>query len=182
MIPPIVLDSTAKVYGEVAYPFITSDNFTIFDAPGALSVSQEFTVLLRLAAGTRFFSVDVILSSDAPPTTIPTQRRGIPSPNGSRRRDTPTATEAGSTSLHANIARATSTPLFDATPIVGTIARIALPSHRDYFADRAPNDFTERQFPFIPNRAAFQMQQSVQYCVLVRCALLRQPCPSCFSH
>ncbi|BGP11172.1 hypothetical protein JCM10049v2_007071 [Rhodotorula toruloides] len=163
-----VLDSTARVYGEVAYPFITSDNFTIFDAAGALSASQEFTVLLRLAAGTRFFSVDVILSSDAPPTTIPTQRRKASPPSRLDRRAVSTTTTAMASSLRTYDERSASAPLFSDTPVVGSIARIAFPSHRDYFADRAPNDFTERQFPFVPNRAAFQMEQSVQYRVLVR--------------
>ncbi|BGP35147.1 hypothetical protein JCM10296v2_006977 [Rhodotorula toruloides] len=163
-----VLDSTARVYNDVAYPFIISDNFTIFDSPGALSASQEFTVLLRLAAGTRFFSVDVILSSDAPPTTIPTQRRTASPPGRLDRRTISTTTEAMASSLHTYNKRSASAPLFSDTPVVGSIARIAFPSHRDYFADRAPNDFTERQFPFVPNRAAFQMGQSVQYRVLVR--------------
>jgi hypothetical protein len=165
-----VLDSTAEVYGKVAYPFITSYGFAIFDAPGTLSASQEFTVLLRLASGTRFFSVDVILSSDAPPTTIPTRRR-LPR---SRR-----ATRDGWASLEARdpapdtvVRRAASPLLFSDTPVVGSIARLPYPSHRDYFTDPAPNDFSERQFPFVPNRAPFQMLLGVEYCVVVRYVLL----------
>ncbi|BGP08502.1 hypothetical protein JCM10049v2_004349 [Rhodotorula toruloides] len=172
-----VLDSTATIYGDVAYPFIANSGYSVFDAPGSLSGSETYSILFRLAAGTRFGSVDVILSSDAPPTTIPTERIPSTRPNRMARRSRKADLEERNAASHASHpisprdleVRGQSTALYSDTPIVGTIES-ASPLPRDYLVD-SPAEFqqySEFTVPFAPDYSGFDLQGGTEYRVLVR--------------
>ncbi|KAJ8294320.1 putative proteasome subunit beta type-4 [Rhodotorula toruloides] len=168
-----VLDSTATIYGDVAYPFIANSGYSVFDAPGSLSGSETYSILFRLAAGTRFGSVDLILSSNAPPTTIPTERRPSTPPNRMARRSRKADLEERDAASHASHPISPrdleSTALYSDTPIVGTIES-ASPLPRDYLVD-SPAEFqqySEFTVPFAPDYSGFDLQGGTEYRVLVR--------------
>ncbi|BGP02409.1 hypothetical protein JCM10021v2_006124 [Rhodotorula toruloides] len=172
-----VLDSTATIYGDVAYPFIAGSGYSIFDAPGSLSGFETYNILFRLAAGTRFGSVDIILSSDAPPTTIPTERILSTPPNRMARRSRKADLEERNAASHAAHpvsprdleGRGSSTALYSDTPIVGTIES-ASPLPRDYLVD-SPAEFqqySEFTVPFAPDYSGVDLQEGTEYRVLIR--------------
>lgn len=179
-----VLDSTATIYGDVAYPFIATPDNSIFDAPGSLSSSGGFDLYLRLAAGTRFISYDLILSSNAPNTTIPTERltasggarmrrhlrrsnAHLPAIERSIRLD---ARSLSSTESLASLSRRDMPSAFSDVPVVGNIGTMSL-LPRDYLLDDSSTGYTETTIAWVPQAAGFQTQANTQYRVLLRCVV-----------
>ncbi|BGP32505.1 hypothetical protein JCM10296v2_004286 [Rhodotorula toruloides] len=172
-----VLDSTATFYDDVAYPFIANSDYSIFDAPGSLSGFDTYSILFRRAAGTRFGSVDIIRSSDAPPTTIPTERILSTPPNRMARRSRKADLEERDTASHAAHpisprdleARGPSAALYSDTPIVGTIES-ASPLPRDYLVDSPAEvqQYSEFIVPFTPDYSSLDLQDGTEYRVLIR--------------
>ncbi|KAJ8294317.1 Minor extracellular protease vpr [Rhodotorula toruloides] len=176
-----VLDSTATIYGDVAYPFIATPDNSIFDAPGSLSSSGGFDLYVRLAAGTRFISYDLILSSNAPNTTIPTER--LTSSGGARMRRHLRRSDAHLPSIErsvrldsrslssseslASLSRRDMPSAFSDVPVVGNIGTMTL-LPRDYLVDDSSSGYTETIITWVPQAAGFQTQANTQYRVLLR--------------
>ncbi|GAA5967745.1 hypothetical protein JCM11641_005753 [Rhodosporidiobolus odoratus] len=68
-----VFDTSATIYGDVKYPFIASGSDYQIKA-NSYGYTTGFDIYTRLAAGTRFLSIDLIAANTSFPATIPSER------------------------------------------------------------------------------------------------------------
>ncbi|GAA5999864.1 hypothetical protein JCM10207_005946 [Rhodosporidiobolus poonsookiae] len=191
-----VLDTTATIYGDVAYPFIAT-GFDYQTGPNSYGFATGFDIYMRLAAGTRFLSIDLILADTPFTATIPSTR-AVSSSSSSRfarlaKRDPLTVSlgvsldSSSSSSLLSSLSLNASTllstspsssssgKLYADTPTVGNIATATLVP-RDYLVDGTPLPYSETVTSFVPSEARFADQldyaetasKGTKYKVLIR--------------
>ncbi|GAA5989001.1 hypothetical protein JCM5350_001746 [Sporobolomyces pararoseus] len=184
-----VLDSTATVYGDIKYPFLTDDSGNYLNAPSTLSINRAITAYTRLAGGTRSLTIDLVAANVSFTPTISTDR-SVPSGSSTRmrlaRRD-PTLGVVGTpdssnsdllddsdivsfVSLTDGVKpvslASTGAALYKDTPIVGNILTMGL-SPRDALVSNSPNPASDTQTSIAANGYDF-IQAGQQYKVLVR--------------
>ncbi|GAA5925680.1 uncharacterized protein JCM15063_005088 [Sporobolomyces koalae] len=191
MIDMPILDSTATVYGDIKYPFLTDDAGNYLNQATTLSINRALTVYTRLAAGTRRMTIDLVDANTTFTSTIPTDRSvsgtsarmlrvrnespstlvgAIPEASDSNLFDDSAivsfATLQDSVKPASLAASNTGAALYTDTPTVGNILTVGL-SPRDALVSNTPNPASDTQTAVAANGYDF-IQSGKQYKILVR--------------
>jgi len=163
-----VLDTTDTINGPgYAYPFVINDD--IVYAATNFTTDSGPTVLFRLAAGTRYLTLDLVASDVVYNTTVPTtnsensmRKRGLYVPDAKRgllkdlarlRDHHKKASSTRSSSVPAATATASAARKYTDTPTIGNILTYNL-APRDYLLDYGTNGFTDSEILFNGTYAA----------------------------
>ncbi|GAA5893796.1 uncharacterized protein JCM6883_003638 [Sporobolomyces salmoneus] len=190
-----VLDSTARVYGEMKYPFLTGSDGNYLNSPATLSINRAITVYTRLAGGTRLLTIDLVNANVSFTPTISTDRR-VESGSSTRMRLTRRDPDLGVVNQDSSapfdvdldegspsgiysfvsladgsepgsLAASNNKPLlYKDTPIVGNILTQGL-SPRDALVSNSPNPASDTRTVLAPNSYGF-VRSGQQYRILVR--------------
>ncbi|BGP16666.1 hypothetical protein JCM10213v2_004668 [Rhodosporidiobolus nylandii] len=191
-----VLDTTATIYGDIAYPFIaTGSNYQT--KANAYGFTSGFDIYTRMAGGSRLVTIDLILASTPFRATISSERavssfassetserfarfvKRDPLPAGLSLAPSADSLLSGlgldvslpHRSAHAASSTSPKQRRYADTPIVGNIDTRTLVA-RDYLVKHSPLSFSETVTTFVPSEADFADALDVggktKYRVLIR--------------